>query len=514
MHSPRSADLLFAQLDAAGRAAKRPWAVDHESAAVTVKDGQVHPGDVAEAARRFARTAAERGVRSGDRCVVRLEKPLDVLVAFAGLTALGAVPVLLSARLDAPTAHAALEPVTGPLHLLIAEAREADFPDPLTPGATRLIWEDAVSAVAGGSAEPPPHGVELAPDQPYLVTHTSGTTGVPKLVVHTRNSFYQQSAIQTRMLRPMFLSGYLAAAISPVHVRTLSGILSALRLRHSLLLLASEESDSVGAQLERWRPEYLETHPNSYITWEGLAAEGAMSSVRMFLGTFDAMHPRTVDALLNGSRRRLAMFTEVYAQSELGPIAFRIRTRKTGRSRNTVGAELAGHRVGRAIPGYSRIRVVDEQGNRLPRGESGRIQVRSKGRFAGYLNFPERFTENLFEGGWWDSGDWGARTATGTLRLHDRQVERLSGATSGIALEDVLLDRVPELAEVVIMETDGRLVPVLVSRSTAPVTEELWLAATRDLPSLAPPRFVAWHEIPRTATGKVRREVLRHRLNG
>ncbi|MFK4273345.1 hypothetical protein, partial [Streptomyces milbemycinicus] len=76
MHAPRSADLLFAQLAAAGRAAKRPWAVDHESAAVTVKDGQVNPGEIAEAARRLAQTVAERGVREGDLCVVRLEKPL------------------------------------------------------------------------------------------------------------------------------------------------------------------------------------------------------------------------------------------------------------------------------------------------------------------------------------------------------------------------------------------------------------------------------------------------------
>ncbi|MFF5585424.1 class I adenylate-forming enzyme family protein [Streptomyces hygroscopicus] len=514
MHAPRSADLLFAQLAAAGRAAKRPWAVDHESAAVTVKDGQVNPGEIAEAARRLARTVAERGVREGDLCVVRLEKPLDILVAVAGLTGLGAVPVLLSARLDAMTARAALEPVTASLHLLVTASRAADFADRHPIDGARMTWEDVISAVpAGERAELPADGVERAPGRPYLVTHTSGTTGVPKLVVHTRNSFYQQSAVQTRMLRPMFLTGYLAAAISPVHVRTLSGLLSALRLRHSVLLLASEDSDRVGEQLERWRPEYLETHPNTYITWEGLADSGAMSSVRMFLGTFDAMHPRTVDAMLRGSRRRLAMFTEVYAQSELGPIAFRARTRRIGRFRRGVGAELAGHRVGRAMPGYSRIRVVDEGGNRVPRGAGGRIQVRSKGRFAGYLNFPERATENLFEGGWWDSGDWGARTATGALRLHDRQTERLAGATSGIALEDVLLDRMPELAEAVVLEEGGLLLPVLASRSAEPVTDERWRTATGDLPPLAPPRFVARADIPRTATGKVRREVLRHRLN-
>ncbi|MEC4015036.1 class I adenylate-forming enzyme family protein [Streptomyces sp. H27-D2] len=514
METPQSADLLFAQLTAVGRVATRPWATDHESAAVVVKGGTVEPSEIAAAAKRFAYTAAAEGISAESWCVVRLDNPLDILVAVSGLTAIGAIPVLISPGLDAQTARAALEDVPYPMHLLISEARAGDFPDGLSSNAATLVWEDAVSRPSAKVAEPlPPNGVERAPDRPYLATHTSGTTGVPKFVIHTRASFYQQSSVQTRMLRPMFLRGYLAAAISPVHVRTLSGILSALRLRLSLLLCASEDPDSIGGLLERWRPEYLETHPNTYVTWEDLAASGAMASVRIFLGTFDAMHPRTVDRMLAGSRRRLPVFTEVYAQSELGPISCRVRMRGMARGRRGVDAELAGHRVGWAIPGYDRVRVVDESGRKLPQGGQGRIQVRSKGMFAGYLNFPER-TEHLSAGDWWDSGDWGSLGRSGALRLLDRQVERLDGAPSGIALEDVLMSRIPELSEVVVLETDGRLLPVIASRGAVPITDERWAAATHDMPSLEPPRSVAWDDIPRTATGKVRREILRGRLTG
>ena len=510
MRTPRSDDLLFAQLQAAA-AVRQPWGTDHESTAVTVKDGSVPVGDVAAAARRLAQVAQARGVAEGDWCVVRLQQPLDVLVAVAGLTAVGAVPVLFSPRLDAEAIREALSTVTEPLHLLVTEACAAEFPEPLAADRQRLLWEDLVSAPPPGEAGTvPPQGVERAADQPYLVTHTSGTTGVPKLAIHTRNSFYQQSAVQARMLRPMRLRGYLAAAISPVHVRTLSGLLAALRLRLPVVLLASEDPDVVGEQLLRWRPHYLETHPNTFVTWEKLAERGALSSVRLFLGTFDAVHPPTIARLLAGSERRLPLFTEVYAQSELGPIAFRIHRRRDGAEE--AASALTGHRVGRPLPGYNRLRIVDESGRPVPAGRPGRIQVRSKGRFAGYLNVPERFRENLSADGWWDTGDWGARSRTGALWLMDRQVERLAQASSGIALEDVLLSRLPEAAEVVVVETDDALRPVVACRDGGTVPAERWEAATAGLPALAAPRFVAWKDIPRTATGKVRRTVLRDTL--
>jgi acyl-coenzyme A synthetase/AMP-(fatty) acid ligase len=461
----------------------------------------------------LARIASGRGVGEGDWCVVRLEKPIDILVAVAGLTAIGAVPVLLSPRLDAGTVRAMLAPVTSPLHLLVTGTRMDELPELTGAGTVQLVWEEAMTGPMPLSGVVlPSAGIERDPGKPYLVTHTSGTTGIPKLAIHTRNGFSQQAAVQARMLRTMRLRGYLAAAISPVHVRTLSGLLSVLRLRLSVLLLQSEDPDVVGEHLERWRPEYLETHPNSYVTWEGLADSGAMSSVRMFLGTFDAVHPSTVSRMLAGSRRRLALFAEVYAQSELGPVAFRLSTRRSKDSARDIGRSLAGHRVGRSIPGYNRIRVVDAAGNVVPRGRAGRIQVRSKGRFAGYLNFPERFEENLAPDGWWDSGDWGARERGGALRLLDRQVERLGVAPSGIALEDVLLSRVPELAEVVVLERGSELLPVVVSKPSVTLTDERWSSATHDLPRLARPQHLRWDDIPRTATGKVRRELLRERV--
>src|ERR1700685_503003 len=95
----RDHDLIFDQLWKASRSAT-PWIVDHGSTAVEVYDGQVMPQAIAMAAGRAASLFEAQGTRAGDRCVVWLDLPLDILVVVAALTAIGAVPILISPAME------------------------------------------------------------------------------------------------------------------------------------------------------------------------------------------------------------------------------------------------------------------------------------------------------------------------------------------------------------------------------------------------------------------------------
>ena len=98
------------------------------------------------------------------------------------------------------------------------------------------------------------------------------------------------------------------------------------------------------------------------------------------------------------------------------------------------------------------------------------------------------------------------------VSLIDRQVERLASGLSAVALEDVLLKRMPWLLEAIVLERDRELVPVVVSRN-GPLDAAGWRAATRDLPFLShQPVVVSESDIPRTATGKVQRTALAERV--
>lgn len=81
-------------------------------------------------------------------------------------------------------------------------------------------------------------------------------------------------------------------------------------------------------------------------------------------------------------------------------------------------------------------------------------------------------------------------------------------------MEDLLLDRLPELTELVLTTLpDQTTVPVVCTRDDIPLDPARWLAASSDLPPLAAPRQFRWTELPITATWKVRRPALRELLS-
>src|SRR5258708_17887671 len=103
--------LFGALMAASARPRPATWIVDHQPLAVPVAgDGTVSVRDLAAAASRLAAVLHRQGVVAGDWCAVWLDKPLDVMLAMAALTGLGAIPVTLSPRLDPPLGAATPEP--------------------------------------------------------------------------------------------------------------------------------------------------------------------------------------------------------------------------------------------------------------------------------------------------------------------------------------------------------------------------------------------------------------------
>jgi hypothetical protein len=75
-------------------------------------------------------------------------------------------------------------------------------------------------------------------------------------------------------------------------------------------------------------------------------------------------------------------------------------------------------------------------------------------------------------------------------------------------VEDVVLERFPNLLEVIVLEADGVLQPIVSVRPGTPFDGTVWAAATRGLVLLAEPVIIPDDKFPRTVTGKVQRKVL------
>jgi acyl-coenzyme A synthetase/AMP-(fatty) acid ligase len=468
-------------------------------------------GRLAELVRRTATRLAAAGVGRGERVAVYKSDNFDIAVLACAVQRIGAVPALLSPALDGTTVNRLLERLERPW--LLTDRAKIDAVPELDPGGARGVLVSAGAAPEGAVALAElPGAPHVAPSvvglrEPAFISHTSGTTGLPKLVVQSPDALWNRLRFQKAVAARMWRRETLALCVSFVHARFYSALNIGISFGNKLMVAVDAGPRSIGPLFAEHRPGVVETQPNTFVDWESLAdAEGApLAGVRCYSATFDAMHPRTVRVLLGASRRRRPMFFQLYGQSETGPV--------TGNVVTLARADRAdGRCVGWALPRTSRLRVVDARGRRVRTGEVGYIEVSGHTRALTYLGEAERFAGQL-KGGWWRMGDVGFKDRLGRVHLLDREIDKIDSIDSNLEVEDELMDALPELREIVVVAgADGRAVPVVCTRDDSPLDRERWRAATAAMPPMAPPRQIAFDRLPRTATWKIRRPELMRML--
>lgn len=453
------------------------------------------------------------GIRPGDRVVVHKTHNFDISLLACAAARIGAVPALLSPKLDGATVAELLRRMDHPYLVTDQSKLEGSLPATVFELAKKVLlasgrWDGCgdLRAMAGVSRVP---AVTMSPDHPTMITHTSGTTGIPKLAVHTGRTFQARYRPQATVARAVSRKEPVAIHVSFVHSRMYTAMPISLLQGHPLVILADDDPDRVAGIFAETRPGLIEAHPNTFLRWEVLAEDPRepLASVRYFSSTFDAIHPRTVRRMLDASRRRSPRYIQMYGQSEVGPIAIRFYHPKRAK-------DMDGRCVGIPFPGMTSVRVVSREGKPPSPSSPGYIEVRSDGRIVTYLGEPERYAKQV-NGGWWRMGDVGFRSRWGCLHLLDREVDLIPGIDSTLAIEDQLFARLDELVEVILVRgADGRPVPVVSTRDDKPLDRVRWEAAVADLPPMAEP--VQWRldDLPQTATTKIKRLELARILAG
>ncbi|ARP72891.1 long-chain acyl-CoA synthetase [Streptomyces pluripotens] len=478
--------------------------LDHELDLAPGLGRRLTVADIADLVDDFASRLWAAGVRPGDRVVVHKTNGFDITLLACVAARIGAVPVLLSPKLDGATVAELVRRVDRP-HLITDQAKlDGELPDTVFdhacqvllaagdhPGARRL------RDLAGAPRVAP---ATVSAHHPALITHTSGTTGIPKLAVHTGwtlQARYRPQAAATALVRKR---RPVAVHVSFVHSRLFTAMAIAMLRGFPLVMLADDDPRQAADLFARLRPGVIEAHPNTFMRWEELADDPRrpLAQVKYFSSTFDAIHPRTVQRMLRASRHRLPLFAQLYGQSEAGPVVGRIFTRWRGE-------DADGRCVGRAFPGMTAVRVVSRDGRPVSETSPGYIEVRTNGRVLTYLGEPERYAQQEHDA-WWRMGDVGYRTRWGCLHLLDREVDVIPGFGSTLSAEDALFSALDELVEVIIVPgPDSTPVPVVCTRDDKPLDKVAWDRATTGLPRMAEP--VQWRraDLPQTATTKIKR---------
>jgi acyl-coenzyme A synthetase/AMP-(fatty) acid ligase len=489
-----------------------PIVLDHDLDALpqagrrlTVAQYAAHVDDLA--ARLWA-----AGVRPDEHVVLHKTHNADIWMLASAASRIGAVVVMLSPALDAATVGALLKRVERPSLLTDVRKLDALAELPLADLTQRVIAVGgehpgaiALDALAGSPRVRP---VVRPIDEAAVITHTSGTTGIPKLVVHTPRTQGLRLIPQWRLLALMRKKETVAIHIPFVHSRMVAAMSLALIKEFPVLLLRESDPGEIAEQFIAHRPVLVEALPNSLMDWEELAEDPRMpfGSVKVFSSTFDAIHPRTMSRLLKASHRRGAFFFQIYGQSEVGPAVGRAYFRHSAHKAN-------GRCVGWAMPaGAARIRVVSRNGRPPSEHNPGFIEVAWDGLAKTYYAEQERYDTNR-NGEWWRTGDVGYRTRWGCLHMLDREIDMISGVRSSLEVEDVVLGKLDELSELVVVEgPDSRPVPVICTHDDKPLDIDRWRWAVADFPQLADPLQIPQAELPRTATLKVQRVELSHRI--
>ncbi len=170
--------------------------------------------------------------------------------------------------------------------------------------------------------------------------------------------------------------------------------------------------------------------------------------------------------------------------------------------------------------GDTKIKVVDEKGQEVPRGEQGELLVKGTCVTKGYLHKPEATREVFDKDGWFHSGDIAVMDEDGYAFIVDRSKDMINVGGEKVfpsEVEDIMLTnpKIKDLALVGIAdELKGEAVKafIVLKEGKAGTAEEIQEFCKERMAPYKVPTVVEFvEEIPRSASGKALRRLLRER---
>ncbi|MEU4986146.1 class I adenylate-forming enzyme family protein [Streptomyces sp. NPDC021969] len=324
------------------------------------------------------------GIRPRDPVAVWVTDGADQVLGYLALVRIGAIPALVNGRVPAGQAAEYIR-------RLRAVAVIADTPhrDALTEeaGRTEHPFVDPAALGAGDPAQAPPPYRHHA-DEPVVITHSSGTTGLPKAVTHSHHSLF--AAIRHRLSLPKGQGlDRMLGALPSAHAATVIAVNLALTNRAQLAVLSDQSGPVVLDAIETWQPQSV---LGFAAVWSELAGEDLgsrdLASVRTWWNTGDCAHEAHIRRLVavgtretvtaRGRERRTgSFFVDGLGSSEMGHSQFFItHTPDTDRYGRCIGKPHA----------FSDVAVVGDDGERLGAGQVGQLAISAPTLSLGYWN--------------------------------------------------------------------------------------------------------------------------------
>jgi acyl-coenzyme A synthetase/AMP-(fatty) acid ligase len=455
-------------------------------------------GELRDAVGRAAGAWRARGLKQGERVLVFAPDGIAWVIAYLGAIWAGGVAVGLNSRLFERELSVVLSE-SGARFIWCNESSRAVLERLLASIADPPQLVIDAQWMAGLGAEAPVPAAELAEDAMALWVYTSGTTGVPKAVIHAQRSVIA-TADFARDILGLGADDRIYASSKMFFSYALGNSLCAgLRLGAGVILDNEwPTAERVAEVVERHRPTVLFSVPTLYLKMlqSGVAARLAAAGVRRYVSAGEAL-PAAV--------RR-----EWRAATGVAPVS------GYGASETVVLAFYCDDDSGLLQPSPRlQYRARESSEDSVPQ----RLWLQHPSIALGYWRRPEAERDS-FADGWFSPGDLFRLRAEGTLEIcgRDDDMLKISGQwVSVLDVEQALLGAstgcVESLAAVGFENAEGLVSIALfavATRGQEGLARERIASAIETLPKLKRPRLVKWvSELPLTATGKLQRRKLK-----
>ncbi len=470
-------------------------------------------------ANRFANLLLSRGVKRGTKVGILMMNCIEWLPIYFGALKAGCIAVPMNFRYSSDEIKYCLELadvevlVFGPEFITRMDAIANDI-----PGVRMMFFigtnkpdytEDCWQLMGYCSTELPP--VELNEEDYAAIYFSSGTTGFPKAILHNHRALYcsclteQKHHGQTRddvflCIPPLYHTGakmhWFGSLLAGSRAVLLRGVKPEWILR-----AVTEEKCTIVWLLVPWAQDILDA-----------IDAGKVDLSHYYLDQWRLMHIGAQPVPPSLIHRWMKVFphhqydTNYGLSESIGPGCVHLGVENI----HKVGA------IGKA--GYLwETRVVDENGKDIADGEVGELIVKGPGVMLCYYKNPEPSAEVLKDG-WLYTGDMARVDEDGFIYLVDRKKDVvISGGENlyPVQIED-FLRRHSKIKDVAVIGLpDPRLgeiaAAIIEIKEGMSCSEEEINEFCTELPRYKRPRKVIFDHVPRNATGKIEKPVLREK---
>lgn len=468
---------------------------------------------------RIANVLRAKGVRKGDRLAFLMMNGVEYLESYLACAKLGAVMVPLNWRLVPDELEFILKDSGAVLMVFDTEfdeqaaalqGRDIDVKTWIRngPADSCPAWAEPYEALTQAASTDEPE-VTASGDDLLFIMYTSGTTGLPKGVVHSHNTTAWASF--TLNMTADYRPGDRYIQMLPLfHVGALTPATAIFHRGGTIVLMRAFDPSVAFEVIEREKVTIgLAVPAMLQFMWVSPKREECDSSSLRWLMCGAAPVPIPVIEQYNGIGIEIH---QVYGLTEsCGPACL-------------ISSEHAIAKAGSTGPAFfhTDVRVVTDKGADIQPGEIGEVIIRGPHVMIEYWNRPDATAETL-KNGWLYSGDLATVDKEGFVYIQDRKKDMIISGGENIypaEIENVLTGN-PKIREcaVIGMPSDkwgeSAAAIVVMNEGETATPEDIIRYCDGKLARYKIPRVVEFtDEIPRNPTGKILKRILRDQFPG